>query len=80
VSSCIREEDKKVVHKIDKASFSDHVTEGVIHESLEDERRVGEPEEHDGGFEETFMGDESSLPLVAIFVVDIIIPLIKHQT
>ena len=57
----------------DKPSFGDHVSEGVIHEMLECGWRVGEAEEHDGGFNEAFMGDKGGFPLVAIFDVDIVI-------
>ena len=50
-----------------------HNTEEVIHEMLECGWRVGEAEEHNGGFKEAFMGDKGGFPLVAIFDVDIVI-------
>ena len=65
---------KKVMHVYNEPSFSNHVSKGVIYKSLQDGRRVGESEEHDGGFKEFFVGDESSLPLVTIFNVDIVVP------
>ena len=34
---------------------------------LEGGRRVGESEEHNGGFEQPLMGDEGCLPLMAVF-------------
>ena len=43
--------DKKVIHVDDEPSFSNHVMEGVVHESLECSRGVGESEEHNCGFE-----------------------------
>ena len=57
----------------DEPSFSDHISKGVIHESLERCRRVGESKEHHGGFEESFVCDEGSFPLVAIFDADIVV-------
>ena len=42
---------EKVIHVNDEPSFGDHITERVIHELLEGGRRVGQPEEHDCGFE-----------------------------
>ena len=41
----------EVIHVDDEPSFSDHVVEGVVHESLEDSGRVGESKEHNCGFE-----------------------------
>ena len=69
----VREEDEEVVHVDDKPSFDDHVSEGVVHESLEGGGKVDESEKHDSWFEEAFMGDECSFPLMAIFDVDIVI-------
>ena len=70
----VRGGDKEVVHVYDEPSFSDHVSERVIHESLERSGGVTETEEHDGGFEESFVGDESRLPLVAILDAYIVVP------
>ncbi len=41
---------------------------------MERSRGVSQAEEHDGGFEEAFVGNEGSFPLVAIFDAYIIIP------
>ena len=46
----IGEEDEEIIYVDDEPSFSDHVSEGVIHEMLEYGRRVVEIKEHDGGF------------------------------
>ena len=43
--------DEEIIHADDEPSFSDHITEGVIHEPLKGGGRVGEPEEHDCVFE-----------------------------
>ena len=43
--------DKEIVHVDNEPSFSDHIVEGVVHEPLKGGRGVGEPEEHDSGFE-----------------------------
>ena len=56
-----------------KPFFGDHVSEGVIHESLECCRGIGESKEHDCWFKEPFMGDEGSFSLVTIFDADIVI-------
>ena len=41
---------------------------------LEHCRRVGESKEYYSGFKESFVCDEGSFPLVAIFDVDIVVP------
>ena len=66
--------DKKVVHVDDEPSFCNHIMKGVIHEPLKGGRGIGKTEEHYGRFEEFFMSDESGLPLVPIFDMDIVIP------
>ena len=71
----VRGGDEEVVYIDDKPSFSDHVLEGIIHKSLERGRRVAKAEEHDGWFKEPFMDDESRFPLMAVFDVNVIIPL-----
>jgi len=66
-------EDKEIIHIDDEPSFSDHISEGVVHESLEGGGRVGEVKEHDGRLKETFMGDEGGLPLVSVFDADVVV-------
>ena len=73
VGSWVRRGNKEVVHVDNQPSFSDHVSERVIHELLECSGRVAKTKEHDGGFEESFVSDECCLPLVAIFDVDIVV-------
>ena len=70
----VRGGDKEVIHVDDQPSFSNHVLEGVIHESLECGGRVAKTEEHDGGFKKSFVGDEGRLPLVTILDADIVVP------
>ena len=70
----IRGGNKKVVHVDDEPSFSDHISERVVHESLECGRGVAKAKEHDCQFEESFVRDEGRLPLVAIFDADIVVP------
>ena len=70
----IRRGNKEVIHVDDKPSFSDHVSEGVVHELLECHRRVAKTKEHDSGFEESFVGDEGCLSLMAVFDPDIVVP------
>ena len=66
--------DEEVIYIDDKPSFSNHVLEGIIHESLKCSRGVTKAKEHSGGFKESFVDDEGCLPLVTIFDADIIIP------
>ena len=73
VSFWVRGGDEKVVHVDDEPPFSNHVLEGVIHESLECCWGVTKAKEHDGGFEESFVGDEGSLPLVTVLDVNIVV-------
>ena len=73
VNFCIREDNKEVVHVNDKPSFSYHVVEGVIHESLECGWGVGKVKEHDSWFKKALMDDKGSFPLVAIFYADIVV-------
>ena len=51
VESGVRGVDEEIVHVDDKPSFGDHIVEGVVHEPLKGSGRVGEPKEHNGGFE-----------------------------
>ena len=69
----VRGEDKEVIHVDDKPSFHNHVSEGVVHESLECRWGVGESEEHHSWFKEAFMCDEGSLPLVAILDAHVVV-------
>ena len=69
----VQGEYEEVIHVDDEPSFSDHVTEGVIHEALECGGRVGETEEHGCGFEKTFVGDKGSFPLVTVFDLNIVV-------
>ena len=47
----VRGEDEEVIYIDDKPSFSNHVSEGIIHEVLENGRGVVEVKKHDTGFE-----------------------------
>ena len=69
----IRGVNEKVVHVDDKPSFHDHIAKRVIHEMLEGGRGIGETKEHHHRFEEPFMGDEGSFPLMSIFDSGIIV-------
>ena len=73
VSCSVGGEDEEVVHIDDEPSFSDHVSKGVVHESLESGGRVSEAKEHNGWFEEAFMSDEGGFPLVSVFDADVIV-------
>ena len=73
MSVFIRREDKEVVHVDDEPSFSNHVSEGVVHKSLEHCGGVGKSKEHYHWFEEAFVCDEGSFPLMAIFDANIVV-------
>ena len=73
VGSWIRRSDKEVVHVDDEPSLGNHVSEGVIHKLLECDGGIKKAKEHDGGLEESFMGNEGCLPLVTIFDADIVV-------
>ena len=70
----VRGGNKEVVHIDDEPSFSDHVSEQVVHEPLECGGGVAKTKEHDSGFKESLVGDEGCLPLMTIFDVDIVVP------
>jgi hypothetical protein len=70
---CCRGEDKEVVHVDDEPSFSDHITEEIVHEVLEGCRGVGKSEEHYHGFKEALVGDQGGFPLVSVFDSDIVV-------
>jgi hypothetical protein len=74
VEFVVRGEYEKVVHVDDEPSFGNHVSERVIHETLEGCWEVGKSKKHYHGFEEAFVGDESGLPLMSVFDSDIIVP------
>ena len=73
MDGCVRGVNEEVVHVNDKPSFSDHIAKRVIHEVLESGGGIGETKEHHCQFEESFMGDEGSLPLMSVFDSDIIV-------
>ena len=74
VKGSVRGVDEEIIHVDNEPSFSNHITEGVVHETLEGGGGVGEAEEHHGGFEETFVGDEGCFPLVTVLDSHIVVP------
>jgi len=73
VSGGIGGEDEEVIHIDDKPSFSNHVSEGIVHKSSEGGGGVGEAEEHNGRFKEAFVGNKGGLPLMSIFDADVVV-------
>ena len=65
---------KDIVNVDDEPPFSDHVSEGGIHEGLEGQRGVALPEEHDQGFIEAIGSGKCSLPLISFLDVYVVIP------
>ena len=66
--------DEEIIHVNYEPSFSNHVAEGVVHESLKGGGGVGEAEEHYGWFKESLVGDEGCLPLMAVLDSHIVVP------
>ena len=73
MGSLIGGEYEEVIHVDDEPSLSNYVSEGVIHEALKSSRRVVETKEHNGRFEQSFVGDEGCLPLMSILDADIVV-------
>ena len=65
--------DEEVVHIDDKPSFSNHIPEGVGHESLESGGVIGHAKEHNCGLIESPVGNEGGFPLVSVLDSDIVI-------
>ena len=66
--------DEEIIHVDNEPSFGNHIPEGVVHETLERGRGVGESKEHHRGFEEPSVGDEGGLPLVSVLDPYVIVP------
>ena len=66
--------DKKVVHVDNEPFFCNHIVKEVVHEPLKGGRGIGEAKKYYGWFEESFMSDKSSLPLVPVFDTDVVMP------
>jgi len=58
--------DEEIIHVDDKPSLGNHISEGVVHELLKGGWGVHEAEKHHSWFEEAFVGNEGSFPLMAI--------------
>ena len=65
--------DEEVIYVDDKPSFCNHIPERVRHELLESGGRVGHAEEHNSGFIESPVGNESGFPLVSLLDSDVVI-------
>ena len=65
--------DSHVVHVDLKPPLQKHVCKDMVHESLESGGSIAEPQEHDGGFKESHVGNESSFPLVFLSDVNVVI-------
>ena len=73
VGGRVRGEDEEIIHVDNEPSFGNHIMEEVIHEPLKHGGGVGKSKEHDGGFEESLMGNKGSSPLVSILDADIVV-------
>ena len=66
--------DTQVIHIDLQPTFSNHVSEDVVHECLKCRRCVTKSKEHDSGFVKAKWGDECGLPLVFFVDLDVVIP------
>ena len=73
MSGGVRRVDKEVIQVDYKPFFCDHIAKGVIHESLEGGRGIGETEEYYSWFKESLMSDKSGFPLMSVLDSDIVI-------
>ena len=64
---------EEVIHVDDKPSFGDHVSEGVVHESLEHGRGITKTKEHHSWLKESFVGNEGCFPLMTILDTDVVV-------
>ena len=67
-------EDEKIIHIDNEPSFGNHVSERVVHKSLESGRGVAKSKEHDSRFKESLVSNESCFPLVSVLDSNIVIP------
>ena len=74
VSKRVRRRNQDVIHVNSQPSFSNHIPERIVHESLEGGGGIGKTEEHDGWFKKAFMDDEGCFPLISFFDVDVVVP------
>src|SRR5258707_4747159 len=61
---CSRE-NENVIHIDDNTTFSDKLSENVVHHRLESGWTIGQTEKHHQGFEQSLIGNESGLPFIA---------------
>jgi hypothetical protein len=73
MSGIVRGEDQEIIHVNYEPSFGNHITEGVVHESLKSEGGVIHAKEHDCRFKEAFMSDEGTFPLISVLDADVVI-------
>ena len=66
-------EDQEVIHIDEEPSFSYHVAERVVHESLECGGGIGHPEEHYERLEESSVCGEGAFPLMSVLDSDVVV-------
>ena len=74
VGGIIRGEDKEVIYVDDEPPFSDEVPEQIVDELLDHGRGIHESKEHDHGFKESSVSDESRFPLMTVFNANVVVP------
>ena len=65
--------DAKIVHIDFIPSFSDHISEDVIHQCLEHGWGIAEAEEHYYEFKEPEGSNECSLPLISLTELNVVV-------
>ena len=63
----------QIIHVYLEPSFSDHISENVIHECLKSGRGIAKPKKHDSGFKEAERSDERCFPLVFLSDANVVI-------
>ena len=64
---------KDMVHVDNESSFSNHISEGGVHEGLEHGRGVTLSKEHYQGFIEAIRSDKCCLPFISLFDLNVVV-------
>ena len=65
--------DSHVIHVDLKPLLWEHIHEDMVHEGLEGGRSIAKSKAHDGGFEKSHGGDESSFPLIFLSDANVVV-------
>jgi hypothetical protein len=71
--------DCDIVHIYRQPSLGHFLMEYCIHHHLKGSWQIGEPKKHDHWFKKALWGQKSSLPLVPLFIIYIVVPLVNIE-